>query len=93
MRIQTIMALGAIFIGLGMSPVVAQGASQNGPHIGSWPTPAEQQELTREPGFSLGTGAAHVGNGSNLGYVNEQKQLTTAPGYSVGTGSVQTTKK
>jgi len=93
MRIQTITAFGVILIGLGMTPVLAQNSPQNGPHIGGWPTPAERQQLMREPGYSVGTGAAHVGGTSNPSNTKAVKPLTTRPGYRGRTRTAQTTKK
>jgi hypothetical protein len=48
-----------------------------------------QQELPREPGYSIGTGCAHVSNEVDP---KTQKKLTTEPGYSIGTGSAQTSR-
>jgi hypothetical protein len=46
MRIQMITAVAVTSIGLGMTPALAQ----SGPHIGSYPTPAQQQRDRPEPG-------------------------------------------
>ena len=78
MRIQTITRVSAVLIGLGVTPVLAQ----NGPHIGGWPTPAQQQKLTTEPGYSVGTGAAHIG--ANPSGTKTQRQLATQPGNTAG---------
>ena len=78
MRIQTITRVSAILIGLGATPVLAQNAPQNGPHVGGWPTPAEQRELTTEPGYSVGTGAVHIG--ANPSGAKTQRQVATRPG-------------
>ena len=82
MRIQTITRVSAVLIGLGVTPVLAQTAPQNGPHIGGWPTPAQQQKLTTEPGYSVGTGAAHIG--ANPSGTKTQRQLATQPGNTAG---------
>jgi len=82
MRIQTITRLSAVLIGLGVTPVLAQNAPQNGPHIGGWPTPAQQRKLTTEPGYSVGTGAAHIG--ANPSGTNTQRQVATQTGNNAG---------
>ncbi len=48
-----------------------------------------QQELPREPGYSVGTGCAHISNSVDP---KTQRELTTEPGYSIGTGSARTSK-
>jgi hypothetical protein len=40
----------------------------------------QQQQLLREPGYSIGTGAAHVGDGSDPDYLATRRALATTPG-------------
>ena len=89
MRIQIITALSAILIGLGATPVLAQ----NAPRIGGWPTQAEQRALTREPGYSVGTGAAHIGDRPNPNDVKPQKRVAARPGHANRAADAQTTNK
>jgi hypothetical protein len=56
----------------------------------------DQQGLAREPGYSIGTGAAElchapatVSDGSNPSYLRDQQELVREPGYSVGTGTAR----
>jgi hypothetical protein len=94
MRIRTITRLSAILIGLGVTPVLAQNAPQEHPHIGGWPTPAQQQQLTTEPGYSIGTGAAHVDSRSNPSGTKTRRQVATQPGNSAGAvAAAHTTNK
>ncbi len=89
MRLQTIVATIATIIGTGVTPVLAQ----NGPHIGGWPSPAEQQALTREPGYSIGTGSAHLRDGSSPNDMKNHKPLAPGNGNSTGAVSAQTPGK
>jgi len=41
------------------------------------------------PGYSIGTGAARVGDGSDPSYLGNQGKLELEPGYSVGTGAAR----
>ncbi len=67
-----------------------RGSSSAGVYDGCNPNYVKgQQELPREPGYSIGTGCAHISNEVDP---KTQKELTTEPGYSVGTGSAQTNK-
>jgi len=89
MRTHIITALSAIVIGLGVTPVLAQNAA----HIGGWPTQAQQRALTREPGYSVGTGAAHIGNRRNPNGAKTQKRVVTQPGHGSRAADAQTTNK
>ena len=89
MRIQIITAFSAISIGLGVTPVLAQ----NAPHIGGWPTQAQQRALTREPGYSVGTGAAHIGHRSNPNDAKTQKRVATQRGHGTRAADARTTNK
>jgi hypothetical protein len=55
-----------------------------------------QQEILREPGYSIGTGAAAlcndpatVGDGSDRSYLRSQQEVLREPGYSIGTGAAR----
>jgi len=84
-----ITTLSAILIGLGVTPVRAQ----SGPHIGGWPSPAEQRALTREPGYSVGTGAVHTGSRPNQSHAKTQKRVATQPRYNAGVAAARTNNK
>jgi hypothetical protein len=54
----------------------------------------DQQAVLREPGYSIGTGAAElghapatIGDGSDPSYLREQQAVVREPGYSIGTGA------
>jgi hypothetical protein len=71
----------------------------NAAYVGDGSDPCylrDQQELTREPGYSVGTGAAQVcdpritiGGGSNPFHRLDRRKLPREPGYGIGTGAAR----
>ena len=64
--------------------------AQSGPTLSDGSGPGylkRQKQLLDEPGYSVGTSAAHVADGSSSGYEKQQQQLVNGPGYSVGTSA------
>lgn len=71
----------AATLALSMGVATAGEIGGAGPSDGSSAGYLQQQQLLlREPGYSIGTGAAHVGDGSDSNYLATTHALATSPG-------------
>jgi len=69
---------------LALSMGIASAAETGGAAIMDGTNPGDlqqQQQFRNEPGYSIGTGAAYVGDGSDSNYEATQRALLTTPGY------------
>lgn len=71
----------AVAMAFGTAMALAQSVPQIGDGSNSHPV------STKTPGYNVGTGSAHVGDGSGANYLKNQQLLRTEPGYSIGGGS------
>jgi len=87
MKTPIIAALAATTLALSVG--IASAAEFGGTAIMDGASPGylqQQQQLLKEPGYSIGTGAAHVGDGSDPDYRATQRALANTPGYHGGEG-------
>ncbi len=89
MTVRVVASIAVVAIGLTVAASMTM--AQTAPHVGDGSGPgyvAAQHKLTTEPGYSVGTGAAHVGS-PGTSWAAKQRELRAEPGYSIGTGSAE----
>ncbi|HUB16823.1 MAG TPA: hypothetical protein VMB34_33115 [Acetobacteraceae bacterium] len=75
MKPAMIAAAAAVMVSMGVASAASSDSNSSHDHA------RNQQWAQATPGYSIGTGVAHVGDGSDPGYY--------APGYSGGTGAAR----
>jgi hypothetical protein len=70
----------ALVLGTGVASATSIGSGSNSSYE------QNRQQLQTEPGYSVGTGAAHIGDGSDPGYLAQQHALRSMPGVGATEG-------
>ena len=91
MKLQILASAATVALALSTATAIAVALTHPvGNVAGTTPSsPWSQPDLLREPGYGVGTGAAHIGDGFSPSYQQAQQELRHGPGYSIGAGTAQ----